>query len=71
MKALIVVLINRTTKGGETKGEGHKTKGADASGHTKDVVPTKCGNPLMEFEGIAAYQRFDTWCHLLPLLYVQ
>lgn len=49
MKDLIVVWINRTTKGG--KQQGYKTK---------DVVPTKCENLPVGFAGIAAYQRFDT-----------
>ena len=54
MKDLIVVWINRTTKGGETKG------GKQQGYKTKDVVPTKCENLPVGFAGIAAYQRFDT-----------
>jgi hypothetical protein len=63
MKDLIVVWINRTTKGGETKGgkqQGYKTKDADAKSRAEDVVPTKCGNLPAGFAGIAADQRFDT-----------
>ena len=58
MKDLIVVWINRTTKGG--KQQGYKTKDADAKSRAKDVVPTKCGNLPAGFAGIAADQRFDT-----------